>query len=320
MLKFLITGVSGFAGQHLAQKLLAENHIVHGTYKTEGFQPITGINYHRCDLTYKQQIVNILTNNTFDGIFHLAAQTHIPLAFQDPLLTFNTNTIGTINLCESILSNAPQSIIMQCSTGDVYGNVKEQIKENCPLQPNNPYGVSKAAADMYILERSQNAKLKNFIVRPFSHTGPGRPSTFSISSDARQIAKIILNKQDKIIRVGNIKASRAVLDVRDMVDVYYQLMTNHLNGAINNGEVFNISATKTYDIEHYIKIMLNEFKLKDVELTIDEKLYRPIDTLTVHPNSVKVKRFLNWKPKYSLKNTLKDLVKYWINKEKNNEC
>lgn len=288
-MKFLVTGSKGFSGSHLCVHLENQGHTVYGC----------GAN----DYLHK------ILKQSYDGLFHLGASTYPPASFEKPVDFFFNNAFLTTKLIEE----AKTKSFMYCSTSEVYGATEERITEDTPLRPQNPYAVSKAAADMYCHERMANGALKGFITRAFSHVGAGRPSRYAYSSDACQIAKIIKGKQEPVLRVGNLKAQRNVMDVRDVVDVYYQLMLKNLNGEMNHGEVFIICGNKVREYGEYVRIMLELYNL-DVELKTDPKLLRPVDILVQNPDSTKARKYLEWEPSISIEDTLKSLVEYWLEK------
>lgn len=315
-MKFLVTGSEGFAGRHLAELLFREGHMVWATVKglTSSDKLILNkVRYLRADVDNNVEIFTLFENHKFDGVFHLAARTYPPTSLREPIDFFKTNAFGTIFICEAIQKYQPDCVMMYCSTSEVFGATEAKITEATPLNPQNPYAVSKAAADIYCHERMTNGALKGFITRAFSHVGAGRPSRYAYSSDAYQIAKIIKGKQKPIVKVGNLKAQRNVMDVRDVVDVYYQLMLKNLKGEMEHGDVFVICGNKAREYVEYIDIMLQIFKVK-AKLETDPKLLRKVDILVQNPDSTKVREYLKWKPSIPIEKSLKDLVEYWLEK------
>jgi len=322
-MKYLITGLTGFVGPHLAKHLIENNHQVVGTYryfnKIDKMQDILEnlvdkITMIRCDFKYETDIENLIRYHHFDGIFNLGAMTSIPESFNDPRTCFQINALATINLCDNIKKYNPKCNLLHCSTGEVYGPSTingGSINETHPLNPINPYGVAKAAADHYIVERSKNSNLRACIVRPFSHSGPRRPKNFSISSDAIQIARILLKKQEPIIKVGNLQSQRTLIDVRDIVKVYYQLMQKQQEDNILSGEIYNIGGESLHYMSEYIQIMCKHFNINNYTLQTDSKLFRPNDVPVFYPDNLKIKHLLKWQPEIPLDKTLIDLVQYW---------
>ena len=265
-MRYLITGITGFLGPHLAKILIENNHEVYGLVRInmgrendirdilsdEIFSKITFV---YSDLCNYRTLKNIFETTQFDGIFHLAAQTHQPTSFTDPIQTWQWNVIGSVNLITCIQDLQPQTKLIFCSTVEVYGNLgkdKRKLNENDKLLPANPYGASKAAIDLYIQERMENKQLNAVVVRPFCFTAPRRGSTFSISSDALQIAKMMLNKQDKVLRIGNLDTSRAVTDVRDIANAFYLIMTNNNT----SGQVINVCGGETYKMRFFTETLI----------------------------------------------------------------
>ena len=331
-MKFLVTGTTGFAGPHMINRILEDGHEVvamaRNLSKTSSIVDILGeenikkVEFIYGDLEDLQSISSIFWTHKFDGVFHLGAFAHPPSSFETPLLASQTNLLGTAKICDEILLKQPDCVLMHCSTPEVYGICPgdRKIKEETPMRPNNPYGVSKAASDMYVLERAASVGLKAFLTRAFSHTGPRRGSNFSISSDAIQIARILRNEQEPIIKVGNMKSKRIVADVRDIVDVYYQLMLAFFDQKIKKGEIFHIAGNELFEIQHYLDIMLELTGLTGkVEQEIEPKFYRKIDIPVQIPDDSKVRNLLQWEPKIPIETTLKDLVSYWAKKLKKGE-
>jgi GDP-4-dehydro-6-deoxy-D-mannose reductase len=321
---YLITGITGFAGPHLANLLIENGHKVYGLVRqsngmeTDILDTVPEKNFQQIEFLYSD-LVNFRTLNTifkenkFVGVFHLAAQSHPPTSFIDPLGTFENNIMGSANLIQAITDNQPECRLMFCSTSEVYGNVgidKRKIKTTDTLLPANPYGASKAATDLYLQERFENKKIRGFITRAFSHTGPRRGKTFSISSDAYQIAKMMKGLQDKTLLVGNLKSVRVVLDVRDIVNAYYLLMMTDAS----DGKVFNVSGDVPHEMGVYTDMLLAHSKLEGVVKEISPKLFRPIDIHYQHGDCQELVDITGWKPVFTLEQTIGDLLDYWVKK------
>jgi GDPmannose 4,6-dehydratase len=321
---FLITGITGFAGPHLANLLIENGHTVYGLVRnsngreTDILDVVPEVNFQKIKFLYSDLINfrtlnNLFKENKFDGVFHLAAQSHPPTSFIDPIGTMEANVMGSANLIQAILDNQPECKLMFCSTSEVYGNVGidgRKIKITDFLLPANPYGASKAATDLYLQERFENKQLRGYITRAFSHTGPRRGKTFSISSDAYQIAKMMKGLQDKTLLVGNLKSVRVVLDVRDIVNAYYLLMITDKS----DGKVFNVSGDIPHEMGVYTDMLLEKSGLTDVVKEISPKLYRPIDIHYQHGDCSELVDITGWAPKRTLDQTMGDLLDYWLSK------
>jgi GDPmannose 4,6-dehydratase len=323
-MRYLVTGATAFAGSHLAKLLLKEGHDVWCTSRrtngseVEVLDLLTVEEFERvhwvfCDLLSKDSCRRVFSETQFDGVFHLAAQSHPPTSFRLPFYTQEVNVAGTMNLLGGLYcgmnSLRPKTRFMFCSTSEVYGapNLQEgdRIDENWPISTVNPYASSKAAVDIFLQERIRNGFLDGFITRAFSHTGPRRGKIFSISSDAYQIAKILAGKQENVIRVGNLASRRVVMDVRDAVRAYYLLMQSGEQG------VFNVGGDDCHPIGYFLETMLRLYDLHDVKLKVDETLWRPIDIPVQVPDTTKLKATVDWAPRYDISATLMDLVEYW---------
>ncbi len=321
-MKYLITGINGFVGPHLADLLIDEGHEVAGLIRGSNgnqydlldvltVEKIECINWIFGDLTDVNNIHDIFRKNKFDGVFHLASQSHPPTSFSNPILTFNVNVMGSVLLINAISNLSSDTKFMFCSTSEVYGDRFDEISTiNSSIAPINPYGVTKSAIDIYMQERMKNGFIEGFITRAFSHTGPRRGKNFSISSDAYQIAKIMKNFQKPTLLVGNLKTNRAVLDVRDVVKAYYLLMINKKS----NGRIFNICDDEYHKMQYYTDILIDISGIKNVKYKIHKPFYRPIDIDIQIGDTTDLEELTGWEKKISIEKTLKDLLNYWVKK------
>ena len=323
-MNFLITGITGFAGPHLANLLHRDGHKVFGLIRgTNGMETdicdivpdevYKDITFLYSNLSNYRTLNRIFQENHFHGVFHLAAQSHPPSSFADPLGTFEDNIMGTANLIQVISDHQPNCMLMNCSTSEVYGNIGidgRKITINDHLKPANPYGTSKAAIDLYMQERIENKFVKGFITRAFSHTGPRRGKNFSISSDAYQIARMMKGYQEPILQVGNLESVRVVIDVRDTVNAYYLAMMN----PNVNGSIFNVCGDEPFKMRFFTEKLIELSGIKNVTQEISPKLYRPIDIHYQHGDSSELSSMTGWIPTIEIEQTLSDMLKYWYDK------
>ena len=323
-MKYLITGITGFAGPNLAKLLLAEGHEVHGIIRSSNgreydlldimtVQEIESIKFHYCDLKNEYVVRKILKDENFDGVFHLAAQSHPPTSFREPVLTWEDNVNASMNLITAL--EGTDTKFMFCSTSEVYGDSCKDIGKlsvDLPLKPSNPYGASKAAIDLYMQERMDNGFLNGYVTRAFSHTGPRRGKIFSISSDASQIALMECGQQKKQLRIGNLKTKRVVIDVRDCVRAYYLLMKEDKS----SGKVFNVCGNDVHEMQYYTDLLIShsKFDYDEIEQKIYEPYYRPIDIEIQIGDSKELVDLTGWKPEISISQAMSDLLDYWRKK------
>ena len=323
-MKYLITGITGFAGPNLAKLLLKEGHEVHGVVRTANgretdlldiltLDELDAIQFHYLDLKMYHSVQKLLNREKFDGVFHLAAQSHPPTSFKDPILTWEENVGASINLITALEGSSTR--FMFCSTSEVYGDTCKDVgllSVDTPLAPSNPYGASKAAIDLYVQERTANGFLDGFVTRAFSHTGPRRGKIFSISSDAYQIAKMQLGLQEPVLKIGNLQTERVVVDVRDCVNAYYLLMLN----PDSNKKVFNVCGDDVHKMQHYTDLLIkaSKFEYDEIKQEIYAPFYRPIDIQVQIGDSKELKQLTGWEPKIPVDQTMTDLLNYWLNK------
>ena len=323
-MKYLITGITGFLGPHLANKLVNEGHEVYGLVRINmgrendlrdiiSDDVFSKLKFVYSDLCNYRKLLAIFKEQKFDGVFHLAAQTHPPTSFTDPIGTWEWNVMGSVNLMTAMMDTQPECKFLFCSTVEVYGNEGidgRKLNEDDKFLPANPYGASKAAIDMYIQERMKNKQMNAVIVRPFCFTGPRRGASFSISSDAIQIARMVLGKQEKVLRIGNLDTIRAVTDVRDIANAFFLVMTN----PTTSGKVYNVCGGVPLKMRYYTDKLLELSGLTNVEQRIDQKLWRPIDIQYQDGDATRIREELGWEPKYTIDKTLEDLLQYWLKK------
>ena len=314
-MRALITGITGFAGSHLADYLLTQKNIevlgiTRWRSRTENIDHLKGkITLAECDLRDPFSVREVLRKTRPERVYHLAAQSYVPMSWVAPSETLTTNLIGEVNLFEALRQEAmlDTRIQLACSSEE-YGQVlpgEIPIKETNPLRPLSPYGVSKVAQDY--LGYQYHKSYRMFIVRTrgFNHTGPRRGEVFVTSNFARQIAEIEKKKKEPVIYTGNLEAVRDFTDVRDTMRGYYLSLEKG-----EPGEVYNICSGKGHKVREVLDILLSFSKIK-ITTQQDPKRMRPSDVELLVGDPSKFEKQTGWKPTIPFEQTLEDLLNYW---------
>ena len=192
-MRALITGVTGFAGSHLADYLIDKQGIeVHGIKRPRSRNEFSryGLNYWEADITDLSSLMQLLENIKPDYIFHLAAQSFVPISWSAPRSTLEINIMGTLNMLEAVRHKSPKTPILIAGSSEEYGMVNPgecPITEGQPLRPLSPYGVSKVTCVLLAQQYYISYGLKTIITRAFNHTGPRRGEHFICSKIALHV-------------------------------------------------------------------------------------------------------------------------------------
>ena len=314
-MKALITGITGFAGSHLAEYLLAEQSDVEvfGTRRWRSPMENLGgvadrVTLIECDLVDYSSVHSLLEQVRPDYIFHLAAQSFVPTSWNAPAASLQNNIIGQTNIFEACRHLSIDPVIQLACSSEEYGLVHPEetpIKETNPLRPLSPYAVSKVAQDLLGYQYFQSYGLKAIRTRGFNHTGPRRGDVFVTSNFAKQLAMIKAGLREPVMRVGNLSAVRDFTDVRDMVRGYWLAVTK-----AKPGEVYNLCSGEGITIEELLNRLITLAEV-DVKIETDPDRLRPSDVEILLGDRSKFEADTGWRPEIPFDKTLKDTFDYW---------
>lgn len=314
MKKILITGITGFAGSFLAEYLISQddNCVIGTCLSSSHIKSIDhikkDIEIHEVDLNDKERVLQVISVEKPDEVYHLAASTSPAESFKNPAATITNNITCQINLLEAIKSQKLSSKILITSSAEVYGAVDEKevlVTEETPLRPVSPYAVSKIAQDFLAYEYFLAERMNIIRVRPFNHIGPRQAPYFVTAAFAKQIAEIEKEKSEPVLNVGNIDTKRDFTDVRDMIRAYVGLLEKG-----KMGDVYNIGSGGSHKISEILDILISFSSVK-INIQKDEELVRPHDIPDIICDCSKMKKVTGWEPKIPLEKTLKDILEYW---------
>ncbi len=306
----LVTGAEGFIGSHMVKSLAADGWNVIGGHRlhSANFLPkLKNVEFVQCDLADGQRVERIFQEYQPTHVFHLGAQSLPTVSWADPVGTFESNIMGSLHVFEAIRHQKSKPIVVSACSSAEYGNVLPSaipVKENHPLRPLHPYGISKVCLDLLARQYFLDYQVPAVNIRLFNTTGPGKTSD-APSDFVRQLVRIKKGLQEPVLEVGNLKPRRAFLDVKDTVRGFYLAA---MKG--RRGESYNLCASKTYEVGELLQLAIDLSALK-VEVRPVARLMRPSDEKIIFGSTNKLRRDTCWKPMLSIKQTLASMLEYW---------
>jgi len=310
-MRVLITGMSGFAGQHLTRLLLATTHwtLIGISRSTQGDRVSPRVFWWKIDLRDADAVTRLLRYERPDIIIHLAAQSHVPTAWKQPWETYEANLRGQLNLFEGAIAANLSPRFLIVSSNEVYGRPAEDhplpFRETHPMRPTNPYAVSKAAQELMALQYHRSHGFDVVIARPFNHFGPDQAARFVASDFARQIAEIELGRREPIMHLGNMQAQRDFTDVRDVAQAYLALIR-----LADGGQVYNVCSGQPRSIQSLLDTMLSLTQARITQHS-DPSRFRVADTPVSYGDPSRIQQATGWQPRISFEQTVVDLLDYW---------
>lgn len=308
-MRILITGGTGFIGSYLADRLASAGNEVHATH----FGPGSGENPRRSravrvgklDVTKEHAVHALLKELRPERIYHLAAQSYPALSWKQPLDTMQINVLGTVNVFEAVRRFAVDArVLVACSSAE-YGDVPSDeipVKEERPLLPLHPYGVSKVAQDLLAYQYWRNFRIHAVRARIFNTTGPGKAGDAAADFVQRVVA--LEKRGSGTIVVGNLEARRDLTDVRDMARGLELLMERG-----TAGEVYNVCSGKAVRMRDVLDMILALAKAR-VVVEQDPALLRPSDEPIILGENSKIRRDTGYAPEIAIDKTVADMVEF----------
>ena len=316
--KALITGITGQDGSYLAEHLLDLGYEVYGLVRrnsvTENqesrIEKLRGIvNLIYGDLLDTSSIDKMLSKNKPDEIYNLAAQSHVRVSYDIPQFTVQTNSLGVVNLLESIKIHCPDAKVYQASSSEMFGNSKDadgMQRESTPMHPVSPYGCAKLFS--YSLMRNYRNAFKLFASNGilFNHESPRRATNF-VTTKIIKTAVQIKKGDMKYLELGNLDSQRDWGHSKDYVKAMH-LILNH-----TKPDDFIISTGETHSIRDFCSLIFSKLDLnyKD-HVKINKKFIRPEELSYLCGDSSKARKVLGWKPEYSFESMVDEILDHFL--------
>ena len=319
MQKYLITGCTGFVGKHFL-KYLDDNEMPAQVLGIDINLPDERQSDYKCirwhyeifDLLDTDKLTNIMYQFQPNLILHLASYSSVAFSWKEPISSFQNNTNIFLNLLEAVRKLNLKARILSVGSSEEYGKVSEEnlpLTENSPLMPVSPYAVARVSQELLSKIYVDGYGLDIIMTRSFNHLGSGQKEIFALSSFAKQIVEIKkAGLEEGELLVGDISVVRDFVDVRDVVSAYYLILQKG-----KRGEVYNVCTGRGISLEEIIKKMAAVLGVK-VRVRMGEKLMRPTDNSVIIGSNEKLKRETDWQIRYSMEESLQDVMAYWMQK------
>lgn len=314
MPRALITGISGFVGPHLAVCLRDRGIDCSGFAHGPETNPLrSAVRMHDIDIRDRAAVGAVLDIERPDYVYHLAALSHVPTSFAHPDLAFDVNVGGTLNLLEGLRRLAIPARVVLVSSGNLYGDGdpgQSGFSEEHPVRITSPYATGKWMSEELGRSYVRDFGLHIVIARPFNHTGPGQAPSFACARFAQAIAVGVVQGRRIHLRTGALDPQRDISDVRDVVRAYALLAEQ---GAA--GQTYNVCSGTAVSIREVL-LQLAEIAGVSVTSEVDPALLRPNEILRSGGSNARIHQELGWSPQIPFATTLRDLLDYWIQRER----
>lgn len=313
-MRVLITGITGFVGGHLTDRLAAEGgHAIAGlsrraVWPTELKHLGSIAKLHAADLHDESRLIEIIAGVRPEWIFHLAGYAKTGQSFREPEACWKANLDGTRSLYSAVERSGLRPRILFASSGLVYGEPDSgriDLDESAALKPASPYAASKAAADLLSYQVTRNPGLDVVRIRLFNQIGPRQSPDYAIANFARQIAAIEAGRQKPVLETGDLSAYRDLTDVRDM--------TAALRAVMEFGEtadVFNAGRGEVWRMDEVLTRLVGLSRVK-LEIRSTAHPGRTADTSISRADPGKLRRKTGWLPQFALDDTLAAILDDW---------
>ena len=338
--QILITGITGQDGVYLARFLFNRGDTVHGirrrtsgnnTQRLEEFlgDDFSKITLHDGEMTDGMNLARLVRDIRPDEIYHLAAQSHVHVSFEMPEYTGNVDALGTLRMLEAVrlAGLAETTRFYQASTSELFGNSGTCRSETTPFSPRSPYAAAKLYAYWMTVNYREAYNMFSCNGILFNHESPLRGETFVTRKITRGVARIASGFQEPIC-VGNLDAKRDWGHAADYVEgMWLMLQQDHPDDYI-------LATGKSHSVREWIEtafavvgreIAWNGRGLseKAVDKTtgrtlveIDPQYFRPTEVDCLCGDASKARKKLNWQPKHTLVEIVREMVLYDLNQWK----
>jgi GDPmannose 4,6-dehydratase len=304
----LITGITGQDGSYLAEFLLEKDYEVHGLVRrasslntsridhlfADPHEPDVRLNLHYGDLSDGSRLVTLLSRIEPDEIYHLGAQSHVRVSFDEPEFTGEVTGLGTTRLLEALRVSRVSARFYQASSSEMFGSSPPPQDETSPFCPRSPYAAAKTYA--YWMTRNYREAYGVYACNGilFNHESPRRGPTFVTRKITRAAAAIAAGRQD-VLFLGNLNARRDWGYAPEYVEAMWLMLQQPEPGD------FVISTGTSHSVRDFAEAAFKRVNLNFEDfVAFDRRYLRPTEVDNLVGNSAKARRILGWEPRVQM--------------------
>jgi len=318
----LITGGAGYIGAHVTETLVKNRKKIFIIDNlSTGFKKLINkkAKFYKTNVLNTKKIKKIIINNKIDSVIHLAGSLIISKGEKFPKLYYKNNVLGTKSILSACKDTFVKNFIFS-STAAVYKDKQKVVHEKSIIRPKSVYGKTKIEAEKLIILYCKKLKINYAILRYFNVCGASPSGKIGLIAKTdslfRNISAALMKKKPIIKIYGNNystpdkTAIRDYIHVSDLAELHFKIL-NKIS-KINKSTILNCG----YYRGTSVKQAVNEFKKqskKNIKILYQKK--RTGDLAMIIANNKKLKKIINWRPKYSKLSTIVKSCIFW---EKNN--
>jgi len=316
--KAFITGITGQDGSYLAEFLLHRGYEVHGlirrasTFNTHRIDHLfqdphvagSRLHLHYGDLSDGSRLTTLLSTIRPDEVYHLAAQSHVRVSFDEPEHTGDVTGLATTRLLEAIRLVSPESKFYQASSSEMFGATPPPQNEETPFYPRSPYGAAKLYS--YWMTRNYREAYGIFACNGilFNHESPRRGETFVTRKITRAAARIKLGKQDKLF-LGNLDAVRDWGYAPEYVEAQWLMLQ------VDQPDDYVVATSTAATVADFLEASFGALDLDwRNHVEFDSRYLRPTEVDALIGDYSKAQKLLGWSHSVSYAELASIMVQY----------
>jgi GDPmannose 4,6-dehydratase len=309
-MRALITGITGQDGSYLAELLLGKGYEVFGIVRRSSVKKfdridsfIDEIELMEGDLTDQSSLDSVIHSVQPDEVYNLAAQSFVPVSWNQPVLTGDVTGLGVIRILEAIRRHRPTAKFLQASSSEMFGKVRETPQtEKTPFYPRSPYGVAKVFGHFITVNYRESYGMFACSAMGFNHESPRRGMEFVTKKVTHQVAKIKCGLAKKLL-MGNLEAKRDWGFAGDYVRAMWTMLQQP------EPDDFVLATGKTHSVKELVEVAFAAVGLDWKQyVEMDPKLIRPAEVDFLCGDATKAKDKLGWEPEVTFAELIKMMV------------